>query len=161
MDLPISIPAPLARSPSGSNLVCVCVFCQRLPVCRSPAAGQPGAVCAAASHRRLPRIRWLLLSVGRWVGGWAVPDTASCIRSAQSLVYAQSAVYAPNQQLPLLYPRLTPPPACLEAGVGLASGVQISGLASWLQLASGEVLLKLAPALGTLCLITTVLHRIE
>lgn len=48
---------------------------------------------------------------------------------------------------------------CLAAGVSLASGVEVSGLASWAQLASAEALLKLAPALAMVLLITVVLQR--
>ena len=74
-------------------------------------------------------------------------------------------VYLRGEQHPP--PPQSMPPASLPvchlppAGVGLAAGVQVSGLASWLQLASREVLLKLAPALAMLVLITAVLHRIR
>ncbi|KAL4431193.1 hypothetical protein ABPG75_006449 [Micractinium tetrahymenae] len=50
---------------------------------------------------------------------------------------------------------------CLAAGVSLASGVQVGGLASWAQLASKEALVKLAPALVLVALITLVLHRVK
>ena len=47
------------------------------------------------------------------------------------------------------------------AGVSLASGLQVSSLASWAQLASGDALLKLAPALAIVALISLVLHRVR
>ena len=50
---------------------------------------------------------------------------------------------------------------CLAAGVSLASGVQIGGLASWAQLASADALVKLAPAAALVILITLVLHRVR
>lgn len=50
---------------------------------------------------------------------------------------------------------------CLAAGVSLASGVQVSGLPSWVQLGSADALVKLAPALALVALITLVLHRVR
>ena len=45
--------------------------------------------------------------------------------------------------------------------MSLATGLHIGDLASWAQLASGDALLKLAPALAMVLLITVVLHRVR
>lgn len=50
---------------------------------------------------------------------------------------------------------------CLAAGMSLATGRHIDGLSSWAQLASRDALLKLAPALAMVLLITAVLHRVR
>ncbi|KAL4452289.1 hypothetical protein ABPG75_007951 [Micractinium tetrahymenae] len=49
----------------------------------------------------------------------------------------------------------------LESGISLATGLQIRSLASWRQLADTQVLLKLAPALALVLLISLVMHRIR
>ena len=46
-----------------------------------------------------------------------------------------------------------------SAGVSLASGVQVSSLSSWAQLASVDSLWKLAPALAMVACIIVVMHR--
>ncbi|PRW58410.1 sulfate transporter [Chlorella sorokiniana] len=50
---------------------------------------------------------------------------------------------------------------CLAAGVSLATGLHVGDLSSWAQLASRDALIKLAPALGMVLLITAVLHRVR
>ena len=51
---------------------------------------------------------------------------------------------------------MAPPP-----GVSLATGLHVGDLASWAQLASGDAVIKLAPALAMVLLITVVLHRVR
>ena len=60
--------------------------------------------------------------------------------------------------------RTSPPlvaTSTLSAGVSLATGLHIGDLSSWAQLASRDALLKLAPALAMVLLITAVLHRVR
>ncbi len=48
-----------------------------------------------------------------------------------------------------------------HTGVSLATGLHVGDLSSWAQLASRDALIKLAPALAMVLLITAVLHRVR
>ena len=58
-------------------------------------------------------------------------------------------------------PQPHPPPPTHTLGVSLATGLHMGDLSSWAQLASRDALIKLAPALAMVLLITAVLHRVR
>ena len=164
MHLLLRIPAPLAQPPSDASLHTDLVHRPALP-CLFHIAGAL-RLASLVQYVPLPVIGGYLAFVGYFcltAGGWLGGSQAVCCNACGGQSCSYKAIYGCFQQCPPPHQRKQPacPPPAAAAGMGLASGVQISGLASWLQLASWEVLLKLAPALAMLILITVVLHSIR
>lgn len=109
---------------------------------------------AAAADVPLPVVGGYLAFVGWFCVVAGECTFVWCLRHWVKVSPAHSSFAALLRALPS-----SPPTHHRRAGISLTTGIQFSGLKSWAQLASGDALLKLTPAIGMVVLISLVLRR--